>query len=80
MFPKPVSNPGYMQESLRLIWDIFKTLSIYFKTSLQLRLKDESKVKNIFILQSIWTNIYIENKLQHLIPQKMAFGVSCPFK
>ena len=26
---------------------------------------------NLFIIQSIWTNIRIENNLRHLIPHKM---------
>ena len=29
--------------------------------------------KNLFIIYCIWKNVHIENKLQHVIPQKRAF-------
>ena len=35
--------------------------------------KNPQTYKNIFIIHSIWEDLHIENKLQHLKPWKMAF-------
>ena len=55
------------------LWEnahIFPEIKVEHLHGYSLRLKSYIYEKNLFIIQSIWTNIHIENKI-HLLPQKM---------